>query len=308
MAKIGIIINPHSKKIKKLKNPVEYYRNICGNSADIKLTITLDDITKAAEYFKKQGISYLAISGGDGSIHHVLSKFINVYKNTELPAILVLRDGSMNFIAKSYNLRGKGHELIKKLVNSVNNNSKISIVNRKTIKVNNMYCFLFGLGITANLVNEFNRGGNKNLLKILKLILMLLLSLFFKKYSKIFFKTTKLKVIIDGEEIKFSEVLGIYAATIANLATGIKLTPRAYEKENTFHLIATGMKPAEAVLRINKIRRGKPVKHKYHYDNIASYLEIVCREKLIYQMDGDIYESAGELSVQMGPEIGFVSI
>ncbi|MFH0975634.1 MAG: diacylglycerol kinase family protein [Spirochaetota bacterium] len=307
MAKIGIIINPHSKRIKRMKtDPVLYYKNIGSEFADVRLTRNSDDIIKAAKDFKKQNISYLAISGGDGSIHLVISKFISVYKNSKLPNILILRDGSMNNIARSYQLKGKGSFLLNKLVNAIRNKNEIRIVYRNTMKVNDMYCFLFGLGFTANFTNEFNKGGNKSPLKAIKVILITALQTLIKKDSGIF-ERMNLRVIADGKELGFNDFFAIFAATIANLAISFTPTPRAYEKKNAFHLIASGITPGQLLLNFNRIRKGIPVKLPNHYDNVASDLKIICKGKFLYQMDGDIYEANKSLHVTPGPQIGFVS-
>jgi len=309
MAKIGIIINPYSKRIKKMKtDPVEFYKKIGGDSVDIRLTQNPDDIIKAAKDFKKQAISYLAISGGDGSIHLVLSKLISVYKNSKLPDVLILRDGSMNLIARSYNLKGKGEELLRKLITAIRNKNKIEIVDRNTMKVNDMYCFLFGLGLTTNFIYEFNKGGNKNRLKAITVIIKAIREVFSKSKDKRIFTRMTFKVFVDGKELWFRDILAIFAATLANLMVGFTLTPRAYEKKNAFHLIATGMKPGEVFLNFNKIRRGIPIKHPEHYDNIASDLKIICQGTFLYQMDGDIYEAKDSLDVKAGPQIGFIKI
>jgi diacylglycerol kinase (ATP) len=309
MAKIGIIINPHSKKIKKMKiDPVEFYKRIGGDSVDIRLTQNPDDVIKAAKDFKKQNIIYLAISGGDGSIHLVISKFLSVYKKNKLPYILILRDGSMNFIARSYKLKGNGSGLLKKLLNAINNNNKIQIVYRNTMKVNDMYCFLFGLGLTTNFIYEFNKGGNKSPLKAIKVIFKAIRQVFIKSKDKGIFSRMNLKVFVNGKELWLSDILAIFAATIANLMVGFTLTPRAYEKENAFHLITTGMQSGEVLLNLNKIRRGIPVKHPAHYDNLASDLKVICPGKFLYQMDGDIYEAKNSLQVKIGARIGFVKL
>jgi diacylglycerol kinase family enzyme len=309
MAKIGIIINPHSKKIKKLNiDPVEYYKNIGGNSVYIRLTSTLDDIVKAAKDFKKQRISFLAISGGDGSVHHVISRFINEYKNTRLPDVLILKDGSTNIISKTCQLKGKGPALLKKLINAINNNTKINILFKNTLKINDMYCFSFGAGFPANVISEYNKGGNKGLLKEIKVLFMSVINAIFKKGHKGLFSRIKMKIIADGKELQLTDFFAILAATYEMPFLTFKITSRAYEKDDAFHLIATGMKPFELVLRINKLRTGKPIKHKQHCDDVVSELKLVCKNKFLYQMDGDIYESDGKLTVTMGPRIGFVSI
>jgi diacylglycerol kinase (ATP) len=309
MVKIGIIINPHSKKIKKMQtDPVDFYKKTGGDSVDIRLTQNPDDIIKAAKDFKKQAISYLAISGGDGSIHLVISKFISVYKKSKLPYILILRDGSMNNIARSYKLKGKGSGLLSKLIYAIGDKKKIQIVFRNTMKVKDMYCFLFGLGFVTNYIYEFNKGGNKSPLKAIQVIIKAISQAIFKSKDKGIFQRMSLKVIADGKELWFRDFFAIFAATIANLAISFTPTPRAYEKKNAFHLIATGMKPGEVFLNFNKIRRGIPIKHPEHYDNVASLLKIICPGKFLYQMDGDIYEAKDSLDVKAGPQIGFVKI
>ncbi len=308
MVKIGIIINPHSKKVKKMKtDPVEFYRKTGGDLVDIRLTQNQNDIIKAAEAFKKQSIAYLAISGGDGSVHLVLSKFISVYGKSRLPKVLILRDGSMNNIARSYSLKGKGPSLLRKLINAIHKNIEIQVVYRNTMKVKDMYCFLFGLGFVTNYVYEFNRGGDKSPLKAIKVIINAIRQLILKRETGIF-KRMNLEVIADGKKLWFTDILAIFAATIANLAISFTPTPRAYEKKNAFHLIATGMKPCEVFMNFNKIRKGIPIKHPNHYDNIASDLRIVCPGKFLYQMDGDIYEARDRLFVKPGPQIEFVKI
>ena len=288
-------------------DPVELYKSAGGDSVEIRLTRNDADILKAAKDFKKQNISYLAISGGDGSIHLVISKFISVYKNSKLPPILILRDGSMNLLARSYRLKGRGEDILKRLINTINNKKKIQIVYRDTIKVNDMYCFMFGMGLTTNYINEFNKGGNKSRLKAIKVILIALWQLLNGKKNGIFSRMT-LKVSADGKELWFKDILAIYAATIANLIVGVTPAPRAYEKSGTFHLIITGMKPVEVFLNFNKLRRGAPVKHSCHYDNIASDLKIMYPGKFLFQMDGDIYEAKDRLYVNAGPRIAFLKV
>ena len=233
MAKIGIIINPYSKRIKGMTDPVGYYKEISGHLADVRLTRNMDEVTEAGLDFMRQKISYLAISGGDGSIHHVVSRFINVYKNKKLPYVLILRDGSMNNIAKSYSLKGRGKDLLKKLIYSINNNSGIDIAYRNTIKIKNMYCFLFGLGVIADYINEFNAGEKKSPLKAVKILFKNVYSLFMN-HDNGPFKRISLRLIVDGIELRIRDFLAVYAATIHSLALGFNPTPRAYEKENIF--------------------------------------------------------------------------
>lgn len=307
MEQIGLVINPYSKRIKKMSDPVGYYKKVCGGNVDIRLTKSMEDVENAALDFKKNGISYLAISGGDGSIHNVISKLYKSYGNNELPHILILKDGSMNNIAKSYRLSGQGTALLKKLVNAVNRNENIKIEYRDTIAANGMCCFLFGLGYTATLINEFNKGGKKGPVKAIRVILKTICSALMKSGSDIL-KSMDLTLVVDGKRLPIKNYFAVYASTIRNLALGFYPTPRAYEKDNTFQIIATGLRPLQVLIRINKIRTGKTIIHPMHFDDIASELEILYPGEFLYQMDGDVYTARDGLKIIAGPRVGFVSI
>ncbi|MBN2040017.1 MAG: hypothetical protein JW864_08255 [Spirochaetes bacterium] len=307
MKNIGLIINPYSKKMMRLKDPVEYYRKVCGDVADIRLTKTIEDLDKAVEDFKKNSVSYVAISGGDGSIHNVISGLFKTYGSTDLPYILILKDGSMNNIAKSYKLKGYGAGLMKKLVSAIDNSKQINIVYRNTIAVGYRCCFLFGLGFTATFINEFNRGGRKSPYKAIRIMMK---SIFegFKKEKSSMIKQMKMKLTADGKQVPIENYYVIYASTIKNLALGFNPTPRAYEKENSFQLIASGMSPLHVLLKMDKIRKGIRIVSPDHYDDVVSELEILYPGEFWYQMDGDIYTAQDKLLVTAGPRIGFVSI
>ncbi len=306
MIKIGIIINPNSKRIRKVKALVDFYKKIGRNSAIVRVTQNLDEITKAAIDFKKEGITCLAISGGDGSIHNVLSRFIPLYKQ-DIPKVLILKDGSMNLISKSFGLKGKGRDILKRLIAAIDSSEEPAVIYRNTIKVNNMYCFIFGAGLTANFINEFNKNQIKSRTAAAKLLVRLMIGAASKKGSGIF-GMQPFRVIADGKELNLREYFAVFAATVHNLAISFNPTPRAYEREDTFHLIATGLRPWEVLIRLNKIRRGQPIKHARHFDNIASKVKITYPGEFLYQMDGDVYKANNELLIEAGPRIGFLDI
>ena len=81
MAAIGIIINPNSRVNKKTYcSSVNKFKKIAGELADVRATQSIDELNFAIKDFKKRKYPYIAISGGDGTIHHVVTSIINVYK------------------------------------------------------------------------------------------------------------------------------------------------------------------------------------------------------------------------------------
>ena len=310
MKRIGIVINPYAKKNKKMKvNPVDLYRRIGGDMVEIRATRSLDEIYTVAEEFRKKGISYLGTCGGDGTLHQVLSRFLYVYKDQEIPPLLILKGGTMDTISRSIGLKGKGPDILKRLIGAIGRGDEIRTISRETIRVEDRYCFLFGLGLASNFLREYYKGGNTGPAKA---VLVLLKAVFggivgAKKVGSLF-ERFNARLLADEREIPFNDFIAILAGTVVSIGIGFNALFRAYEKPGTFHMISSGMKPTQLALRVNSLRRGVPIKHPCYDERIAHTVRILGPKKFQYMMDGDLYEASNELLVESGRRVTFVSI
>ncbi len=308
MQKIGIIVNPHAKKNEKQNNKsTELFRAIGGELVEVRTTQNLDEIFTVAEEFKKKKIDYLAISGGDGTLHHVLSRFILVYRNKDIPPIVILKGGTMDTISRSINLKGKGPEILRRLVDTIKQDKPITTQYRNTMKIGDKYGFLFGLGITSNFLVEYYRGGDTGPWKAVKVTLGGIIKGIFNTNAGLF-RRLNARVTIDGYELPFNDFLGILAATVENIGIGFNALYRAYEKDYAFHVLATGMKPTEVVFRVWNLKVGRKIHHPLHFDDIASTIVVHIPRRFQYMMDGELYESSGELIVKAGPRVRIVYV
>jgi diacylglycerol kinase family enzyme len=308
MKKIGIIINPHAKKNRKMReNPVDLYRRIGGDHVEVRATGSLDEVFTVAEEFKSMGISYLGVCGGDGTLHHVLSRFIQVYRKEELPALLILKGGTMDTISRSINLKGKGPEILTRLISLISEGREVTLFTRDTMKVGDKYGFLFGLGITSNFLVDYYRGGDTGTWKAIKVAAAGIFKGIFLSNAGLF-KRLNAVVTIDGKEVPCRDFLGILAATVESVGIGFRPLYRAYEKDHTFHVIATGMKPFNVVLQVWKLKNGKPLCDPRHFDTIASVLEVKGPRQFQYMMDGDLYQATDSLKLEAGPRVRLVYV
>ncbi|HPA71453.1 MAG: hypothetical protein KBA61_14390 [Spirochaetes bacterium] len=308
MKKIGIIINPHAKKNRTMKvNPADLYRRIGGNHVEVRATRSLDEVFTVAEEFKRMGIAYLGVCGGDGTLHHVLSRFIQVYRDGELPPLVILKGGTMDTISRSINLKGTGPEILTRLIERIDVGGEVKLYHRDTMKTGDKYGFLFGLGITSNFLVEYYRGGDTGPWKAVKVAAGGIAKGIFHSNNGLF-KRLNAAVFIDGKEVPFRDFLGVLAATVESVGIGFKILYRAYEKDRTFHVLATGLKPFEVVTRVWKLKTGTPIHHPRHYDDIASVLLVKGPRQFQYMMDGDLYEATDELKLEAGPRVRLVYV
>src|SRR3990172_6231495 len=135
MKTIGLIFNPLADINKKQTGArLRSIKDILNEHAFISITNNTDEIPMALKEFYKEGIKILGISGGDGTIDHVLSSYINLFGSEKLPVIVPLKGGTMNMLAAEVGLRGDQITSCYKLINSLNHHSTLPTIERGLIK------------------------------------------------------------------------------------------------------------------------------------------------------------------------------
>jgi len=309
MNKVGVIINPHARGVKKMNiDPLQYFTSISEGYADIRVTNSIAEIDPVIKDFKKLGIPYMAVCGGDGTNHHVLSRFINIYKKDKIPPLLHLRAGTMNTQSRTINLKGKPDQILKRLIALLKKNGNPKIFVRDTIRVDDKYCFIFGPGMTANFLAEYYKGEGTGPKKALKVIGKAIKGAAFGADVGTLFDRLDCKVVVDGNLVPHNDFIAVIASTVDDIGIGFKPMYRAYEKEGTFHVLSVGCQPGDIVKNLPKIKMGKQVCHPYVFDSIGKKLIITSNKKMLYTMDGDLYEAKYKLVAEIGPPVRLVYV
>lgn len=308
MKQIGIIINPFAKSIRKSRRDMPaLFRSLGGEYADVRLSDSLEQVDEILNDFKKNNMRYIGTSGGDGTIHHVVSRMINIYKPNPTPPLLILKGGTMDNIARTIDLKSKGPAILKRLVAALEQGKPVQTFKRDTMKIGERYCFLFGAGLTTNFLNAVYEG-EKGTIKNLKVIFRALSEGLRDKRDSALFKRLNAKVLIDGKPLPFEEILAILSGTVEKVGMGFTPLPRGNEREGTFHIIISGEKPIEGVKQFFRIKKGIPMKGAFNFNGLVSTLSIESREPFQYTMDGDLFDCSSKLLVEMGPQIELVYV
>jgi diacylglycerol kinase family enzyme len=309
MNKIGVIINPHARGVKKMDvDPLEYFTGISGGYADVRVTKSVAEIDPTIKEFKKLKVPYIAVCGGDGTNHHVISRFINIYKKDPLPPFLHLRAGTMNTMPRTINLKGKPGDLLQRLVKILKENGTPRTFIRDTIRVNNLYCFIFGVGMTANFLYEYYQGEGTGPAKAMKTIMKAVRGAMFGGEVGTLFDRLACSVHVDGKLVPHNDFIAVIAATVDDIGIGFKPLYRAYEKDGTFHVLSVGCEPSVIVKNLVKIKMGKPIHHPYIFDSIGKKVIIKSEKKMLYTMDGELYEAEGTLVAEAGPQVQLIFV
>ena len=308
MNKIGIIINPNAKRIRRSrKNLTELLRSIGGATVTVEETSSIEEIPLKLQIFRRNRILVIAICGGDGTIHQVLTQIINIWGEKNIPDILILPLGTMNNVARTLGMRGKGPAVLKRLIKSLDSGKDLRTEVRYTMKIENRYCFLFGAGFTSHFLDAVYSGSEKGVVQNWKVIGGALKDIFTSPDGGPLFKPLEADITYNNVKVPFKRITGILSGTVEHIGMGFKPMPDA-TKPGSFQAIISGMKPGEFLKNLNRLRTGREIKHPMHINTCAKVLSIHASVPFRYTMDGDMYSCEGDLKVKLGPGINLVRI
>ncbi len=308
MKKIGILINPNAKKFRTKRSSLKNYTNIQSDNLLIKLTEDIDDIQRIIQEFKNNSCDYVGIAGGDGTLHLAVTELMHIYGEEHTPPILILREGTMNNVARTIKLQGKGPDLIKRLLWSISNKKEIEIHKRNTIKINDKYCFLFGTGVVTNFLNEAYNGKEKGFIRNIQVAS----SAFYEGLKNVedgkIFSWMHGEIRIDKNLIEINPVNGILAGTVEHIGMGFSPLSIASKEKDRFQVIITAMAPGKLLKNINRLRTGTTINDKSYYNALCKTIELTYPGEFDYTMDGDIYKADKELLVETGPMVKLIKV
>jgi diacylglycerol kinase family enzyme len=308
---LPIFVNPLSRQHKKNPYLAEEYRNCCDGRVEILKPASFKELALAAEMCKKKKYPCIAISGGDGTIHQVITALIRAYKKTALPGILLLGDGTMNNIANSIGIRKGGKKILCRYFEKKN---KPMFQKRLTIKIDDKYCFLFGCGLVSNFLNEAykgNKGFLRNLATIQLGIREAIKSIFITRTDS--FKLLKpliAQVYVSGTLLPIDKIVVLLAGTVEKIGMGFSPLYKAKKDKKSFHLLLSGAPATLILINILPIALGKGLlfTDKRYIDRVVPGFEIHSQTQFDYTMDGDMYVAEGVLKIKTGSEVQFIIV
>ncbi|MBU0992036.1 MAG: hypothetical protein KJ737_06040 [Proteobacteria bacterium] len=309
MSGIGVIFNPRAGKNRKNHNKLLKLEDILNGCGIVRETKTEEELTQAVLEFKENKFDLIAISGGDGTIHRVLSNVITHYGDAPLPRFMALRSGTMNTFTNSVKFKGKSADILSKTVLHYQTGQAFREIHQHLMKVNDKYGFMTGAGVVSNFLNTYYSSGNPGPVEAAKMVTRIILSTIFRtRFATDLFNQTRFKVTIDGAQVEQESFMFILGCTITELGLGFTPTPRAYEKPGHFHFIASTIKPFQLLPKVPALWLGKSISHpEFQHNGIAEEVIVEPEGKFQWMIDGDLYMTETPLHLSVGPTITVIS-
>ena len=156
MGGIGVITNPRSRV--NLRHPE--FAGKLKHLLGAKGTLSSRSIRRARcgrAGFKARDIDVVCVSGGDGTVHTVLTAMLAAYDGAQLPRVAILRAGTMNTVARGLGIRGNAIDIL----NFVGRATRPARCQRRVVgssRDHQHYGFLFGVGLFARFLEVYYEG------------------------------------------------------------------------------------------------------------------------------------------------------
>ncbi len=304
---IGVVTNPRARENVTDPARIERLRRILDNEGLFREARTLDEIADIAREFRGAGIDILAIDGGDGTLHHTLSAFIPIYNGENLPPIALLRGGTMNTIANSLGIKGLSDVILQRIISTVRVHAPFGLVRANTLKVNDRYGFIFGLGFPVSLLSAYYRGRGSGRGKTIRVLLKILFSTLEKGGADSnFFHPFEAEIWLDGEKLSIGRYTCILGSTVKGVGLGFKPTCRAGEREGLFQILCLNIGLKGMAINALKVLLGMELRNDKLIDRMATRSMIKLARVADMQIDGEIFRSKKEIRIYTGPTMRFI--
>jgi diacylglycerol kinase family enzyme len=308
---IDIILNPRSRANRRDPGLADRMTSMLGTSGRVLAADSLDHLDGMAADLAAAPPAAIAIHGGDGTLHKTLSALIKAFSRASgaatvtLPPIAILPGGTMNVVASSLGLLGRPESILGQLILAARSGAPLQTVARHCLKVDDAFGFVFGNGLMANFLEEYyakEQYGSRRALRILAHTFAS--GLVGGGYARKIFRPFEGRIVVDGQPLPWQRLTGVGAATVREVGLGFKLNHRADDDPERFGVLAIHGSAVALSLDLAPVHRGAGISPKRAYSGLGRSMQVFpSRGGCVYTIDGDLYRSAGSISVDLGPTI-----
>jgi diacylglycerol kinase (ATP) len=323
---IAVFVNPRSRANRRDPALARTFAAVIGDAGQIHAPASLDELRATAAALRASPPDVIAVHGGDGTLHKVVTALGHAFGEAPLPPLAVLTGGTMNVVATSLRIAAKPVDVLRMLVDHVRAGApvdQLSLIPRRCMRIGEHLGFVFGNGLAANFLGEYYADDAYGPKRAAWLLARTFFSALVRgPFVRKIFKRFEGEVRVDGALLPRTRFVGVNAATVREVGMGFKLNHRADDDPDRFGVLAIHAPPLALVVDLAAVHAGRGVGPARAFSAVASTLEItpivsprandptmptMPPAEMAYTIDGDLYRSSAPvLRLSVGPRIRFV--
>ncbi len=311
MGGIGIVNNPRSRRNRHKPDVATRLRARLDGEGMVLDASTPEELQDAVERFRAADIDLLAVNGGDGTGHRVLTAFAEGWRDRPLPRLLLLRGGAMNTVAHGHGIRGTPESILKAILEARRRGIPLRTVERDLLRVEAdggtaRYGFIFGTGVVVTFLEAWDRSKDPSPLRAVGLVVRAIGSAMRGgPFAVSLMRRERLRIETDGEEWPDGAYLTLIAGSTPDIGLGFKAFHRCDEQPGFFHAVGVTCTLGPLAVSLPRIRAGRPWKRRHALDEVTREL-VLTSDRPRFTVDGDLYAAREQVRVTTGPGIEIV--
>jgi diacylglycerol kinase family enzyme len=303
MPGLGLITNPHSRANQRDPTLALRLGQALGDGGVVAKPDGLPALRDLLDRWRDSGLHTLAIHGGDGTAHRVVTAMVESWGEAPLPKVALLPGGTMNIIANSLGQRGQPFQLARRLVTD---GPSLPVMPTWAMRIEGstgvQYGFLFGNGIIGRFLERYYEGGAATPAKAARILARGATSaLVGGAYARSLRRPFLGRVLVDGQDWGQGPWTAIAAGTVEQLGLGFRAFHLAPQNPGRLHAIAIGSSIIDLARDLPRVYRGKPLARPGNRGVAAQQIELTSSERIGFMIDGDFHTSDHRLLVGLGP-------
>jgi diacylglycerol kinase family enzyme len=302
----AVIVNPNAGAVRRDPELAGRLQRVAGSRASLLLTGSAAELDEAAARLARQGVARVGIIGGDGTASITLTALWRAYAGQALPAIALLRGGTMNTVARSLGVSGRDPvALLRRALAAWEAGPPPTYTARHALQIGDRLGFLFGTGVMYGWLAEYYARGKGQPTPFTaahvfgSCVVSALMS--GPTYRRIRGED-ELEVRFDGGQWETRNYITIGAGTVAQAGLGFRPFYLAERDTRRFHLLAIKGDAADLARDLPSIWLGRGMRARTAYETATSWAELRSRKPSFgYFVDGDLLVAGSALRLQLGP-------
>jgi diacylglycerol kinase family enzyme len=305
-ARVAVVVNRTARHLRE-EGPLLRAILAGARGFDVYETRTLGDLASACASLRAAGAETVILAGGDGSYSAGVTALARAFADAPLPCIALAPGGTVSTVPRNWGMRGPAVPYAKRVLAAARERSG-RITERRSLRVSDdrggdRIGFIFGAGLVARFFEVYDAAPTQGSLAAAKIVAPIFVGSFFGgKLAKRVLTPVPCRIEVEGETHRGTAYSLVVASVVRDVGLHIRVTYRAEDEEERFHLVASSLGPLALGPQMPLVLAGQRLRGRDHLDVLARDARFVFGDEDAYVLDGDRIP-AREVRLSMGPRL-----
>lgn len=296
---LGVIASAHSGRNRRQpQRLLELQRVAEAAGAHFAAPATLEELEQAVVDFAGFGVDTLAVNGGDGTLHRVVTAMVPAFD--VLPRLAILPGGTMNIVANSTGWLGKPPVALKRVAAGATIERPCSM-----LRVGELHGFLWGNGLLARFLEVYEEGDPTALRAAAILARGAASALVGGSFAARLTRRYAGTVELDGTLLERQDWLAVAAGTVEQIGLGFRPF-RFADQVGHLHAVGLGSSVARFAFELPRVYLRRPLAAADNLERAVSRVVLTSDEPIGFMLDGDFHRGGTTITVEVGPTVRFL--